>query len=213
MAAARDGHAFARLVRLHGEAMTRVAWLVTGEMPAAVSAVRAALVAAWTGIRQPHAPADIEPWLCRLATVEAERLVPLAVEGVLPPGSPAWTGESSISLGVLVPADRSLLALHHLAGLTAEELDTILGRRAGTAAQRLAAAWAAIGEDVVSAPFRIAALAAVPVRPIDADAIARVARAEEQEVPLRIVGVVVGVVAGAIVMLVPLLAGLAAVSP
>ena len=212
MAAGGDVHAFARLVRLHSETMTRVAWLVTGDMPAAAAAARSAWVAAWMGLRKPHEPGDLDAWLCLLATVEAERVVGMAVAGVLPPGWPDWNGESTLDLGRLAPADRSLLALHHLAGLTPDELDRLAARRvrhaAAAAAVRLMEAWSAVGLDAASAPVRIAAMAAVRVQPIDADAVARLARFEERETRLRLVSAAIGLTAGLIVMLVPILVGL-----
>lgn len=221
MAAGGDSHAFARLVRLHGEGMTRAAWLVTGHQPAAVEAVRSAWLTAWTGIRKPHEPVALGAWLCRLATMEAERIVHMAVEGVLPPGWPDWDGESATDLGRLAPADRSLLALHHLAGLTPEELDRItsgglrarasmlLARRdTESAAQRLVRAWSTLGLDAADAPERICSIAAITAWPIDSDAIARGARFEERETRLRLVGAAIGVGAGLIVAMAPLLAGL-----
>jgi hypothetical protein len=166
------------------------------------------------GLRKQHEPDDLDAWLCRLATVEAERVVGMAVAGVLPPGWPEWSGESTLDLGRLPPADRSLLALHHLAGLSPDELDRFTARRirhpAAAAAVRLAEAWSAIGLDAGSAPGRIAAMAAVRVQPIDADAVARLARFEERETRLRLAGAAIGLAAGLIVMLVPILVGLTA---
>jgi DNA-directed RNA polymerase specialized sigma24 family protein len=206
MAAAGSTDAFARLIRLHGEAVTRLAWLVTGNMPAAADAAKAAWVVAWTAIRRPHDPVALEPWVSRLAVVEAMRVVRQAVGGVSVPGSQAWTGESALALGILDPPDRAVLALHHLAGLDPGELDRVTRRPEGTTAGRLPGLWASIGVTRDSAQAVVERMAAVPVRPIDADAIARLAHAEEGEERLRLVSVAIGTVAGVTVTLFPVIA-------
>lgn len=206
LAAAGSVDAFARLVRLRGEAAVRVAWLVTGNMQAAADAARAAWVIAWTGIRKPHDPVTFEPWLARLAAVEAVRVVRQAVNQVSVPGSPAWSGESAAGLAGLEPADRAIVALHHLSGIEPADLDRLERYPAGTTADRLPELWRAIGADAATAQSVVERMADVPLRPIDADGIARLARAEEGEERIRILSVVIGTAAGIFVMLFPLLA-------
>ena len=51
-AAGGDTAAFARLVRLHNEDMTRVAFVIVGDSAAAAGATEAAWFDAWTGLRR-----------------------------------------------------------------------------------------------------------------------------------------------------------------
>jgi hypothetical protein len=67
-----------------------------------------------------------------------------------------------------------------------------------------------IGLDDAHAHERVVAMAAVPVRPVDADAIARLARFEERETSLRVASALVGLAAGVFVALLPLVAELSA---
>ena len=128
---ASDGDlaAFARIVRLHTEAMTRVAFVVTGDLDVAARAVGAAWPVAWRGLRGRRSPEGLGPWLCSLAAAEA---VILARSDPAPRereptrrAEPART-EAEAELGQAIarldPRERALLSLRHVAGLSLAEL-------------------------------------------------------------------------------------------
>ncbi len=73
-AADGDTAAFARLVRLHNEDMTRVAFVIVGDSAAAAGATEAAWFDAWTGLRRKRTPEALGSWLCSLAAAEATDL-------------------------------------------------------------------------------------------------------------------------------------------
>ena len=130
------------------------------------------------------------------------------------------------ALARLDPEDRAFLALLHVAGLTPLEvaemrrrsrpavqvgLERLATRLRGSRARGSAAGRAAgpdaggPGADVLTGP-RLRAYAEIPVRPIDADAIARRARAEAALERTRVVSVAIGGAVGVLVAFHPYLA-------
>ncbi len=69
-----DTAAFARIVRLHNEEMTRVAFVIVGDSATAALATEAAWFSAWPGLRRKRTPDALGSWLCSLAAAEATGL-------------------------------------------------------------------------------------------------------------------------------------------
>ena len=192
--------AFARIVRLHYADLVRVCLVITGD----IALARVAVAETWPialrelgGLRD---PARLLPWLCAIGADEARPLRPSAVLGAgtelrgtdpdLPPGVGYGQSDPALAdaLAALTPGDRALLALRVIGGLD----DTELGRAARTSpamartrVDRLLAQLDAVPDATGRVPEagdapgerRLRALAEVPVRPLDVDAVARVARA------------------------------------
>jgi hypothetical protein len=191
-AARGDVAAFARIIRLHHEAMTRAALVVTGDLDRAAAATDAALRDAWLALRHPRTPADLGAWLGARAVLSATRLVPASWDPVRDP-VPGLAGSE----------DRALLALRHVVGLSASEIATVVRLPEAVVAHRLEGLAA-------EAPASAASAAAVAIRPIDADAVARRARTEEVLERERRVSVAIGLVVGVLVAVHPYLLGLVA---
>jgi RNA polymerase sigma-70 factor (ECF subfamily) len=224
-AADGDVEAFARIVRLHNEEMTRVAFVIVGDPVAAAGAAEAAWFNAWPGLRRKRTPEALGSWLCSLAAAEATDLarrrdargattLELADD---PTDLPVDDGLAS-ALARLDPEDRALLALRHVAGLSMAELTQSIRRSRRPVEVRLARLTEGIGGLVPpgSDPMqldrqlgqRLRAYASVPVRHVDADATARRARAEESLERTRMVSVAIAAVFGLFVAFHPQLAGL-----
>jgi RNA polymerase sigma-70 factor (ECF subfamily) len=153
LARAGDEHAFARIVRLHRDAMIRVALVVTLDPELAAEAAAASWPVAWARIAELDDPSRLEPWLCGIAAHEARDV---AAHGssrldLQPPSDDAspWSSRPveaapksaesfsdtalHAALGELQPDDRVYLALRLLGRLTPAEI----GR--ATASQPVAA--------------------------------------------------------------------------
>jgi RNA polymerase sigma-70 factor (ECF subfamily) len=147
-----DEAAFARIVRLHHADMTRVSFVVCGDIQLAEEAVAAAWPIAWrrlSSLREAHA---LRPWLCSIAANEVRQLVrrrsrrsvvEIAVADVgLPasadPGLRAADLDLANALARLAPEDRALLALRYVGGLNSTELGRALGMSASGTRARLA---------------------------------------------------------------------------
>lgn len=231
-AADGDTAAFARLVRLHNEDMTRVAFVIVGDAAAGADATEAAWFDAWTGLRRERKPEAIGSWLCSLASAEATRLaVRRDARGATtpalddlptdPPAVPAadLPADDALmtALGRLDPEDRALLALRHVAGLSAAELGQALHRSKPPVEIRLSRIEEDLGRLVPAGSDaaeldrtlgqRLRAYAHVPVRHVDADATARRARAEESLERTRVVSVAIAAVVGVFVAMHPYIAG------
>ena len=227
-AARGDVAAFAQIVRLHNEAMTRVAFVVTGDLEAAAGATAEAWLGAWRGLRDAPRSVAIGPWLCSRAAAQAVGAARQTRHGT-GPGSPdpgpggdrAGRGDDD-ALGQvltrLAPEDRALLALRHVAGLSLPELQALIRRSRPPVEIRLArlahalAAPDATGPDPAAldpeTARRLLAYADVPVRPVDADATARTARAEASLERTRAISVAIATVVGVIVAVHPYLVGM-----
>jgi RNA polymerase sigma-70 factor (ECF subfamily) len=230
-AARGDLAAFARIVRLHHEDMTRIAFVITGDLDSAVRATEAAWPVAWHGLHRKRTPDALGPWLFSLAATEAVTIA--MIDG--PPGSPGGgparmdpgagpaaggghpaDAEFVCALARMDPGDRALLALRHLAGFSMSDLVRANRRSRPSVAARLERMAAeACGPPTPSADpagverelaRRVLAYASVPVRPVDSDAAARRARAGELLDPTHVVSVAISIFVGALVAGLPYLA-------
>jgi DNA-directed RNA polymerase specialized sigma24 family protein len=224
-AAAGDTAAFARIVRLHNQGMTRVAYAITADPAVAVAATEAAWFSAWRGMRRKRTPEALGSWLCSLAATEAVDVARRRGDpGATTPGPEGRSPDAPSNDGLvsalarLDPEDRALLALRHVAGLSMAELSESVRRSRTPVAQRLARLNDDIGGRLSSGcdttdldrvvGQRLCAYADVPVRHVDADATARRARAEESLERTRVVSVAVSAVVGLLVAMHPYLARL-----
>jgi RNA polymerase sigma-70 factor (ECF subfamily) len=226
-----DVAAFARLVRLHNEALTRVAFAVTGDLDTAVEAAAAAWLDAWSGLHRRRSAAGVGPWLASLAAANGVvlarrhrddgRAAPSRPGGPIDP-RPADGGAQvnlALALAQLEPDDRALLALRHVAGLSTRGLVAARRWSRPPVTTRLTRLTAGLGEllapgasdeaaeSLVAQQLR--AHAGVLVRPVDGDAIARRARAEAALERTRVVSVAIAGAVGVVVAIHPYLVQLA----
>jgi len=146
-----DETAFARIIRAHHDDMTRVCFVICGDLDVADEAVQAAWPIVWRKLGSLRDPARLRPWLVSIAANEARQLmrrrrrrtvVELAVVGSMRSGvDPAgYVGDLDLAnaLGRLDPDDRALLALRYVAGFDSTELARATGRSPSGTRARLA---------------------------------------------------------------------------
>jgi RNA polymerase sigma-70 factor, ECF subfamily len=151
LAAAGDEAAFARIIRAHHEDMTRVSFVICGDLDVADEAVQAAWPIIWHKLGSLRDPDRLRPWLVSIAANEARQMVrrqrrrtvvELAVAGAVPSGvDPAGrVGDLDLTnaLARLDPDDRALLALRYVAGFDSTELARATGRSPSGTRARLA---------------------------------------------------------------------------
>jgi DNA-directed RNA polymerase specialized sigma24 family protein len=224
-AADGDVEAFARIVRLHNEEMTRVAFVIVGEPAAAAAATEAAWLDAWIGLRRKRTPEALGSWLCSLAAGEATSLVRRrdasgATTPELDDRATDLPADDALghALARLDPEDRALLALRHVGGLSMADVTEAVRRSRPPVEVRLARLTQDICglEPPASDPAeldrllgqRLRAYASAPVRNVSADATARRARAEESLERTRVISVAIAAVVGVFVAVHPYLARL-----
>ena len=218
-AARGDLAAFARIVRLNHEDMTRVGLVIAGDIDAAIAATDATWPVAWDGMGRKRVPEDLRSWLCSLAAGEATFAAMLVSHAwAAPPASGDTPGDGDVvrALGRLAPRDRALLALHHVAGLSVADLSRLNRRSRPPIAVRLERLTVEVGglqspgSDPATIERRVSegllAYASAPIRPVDADLAARRARAGAAPDLARVVSVVISVVIGGLVAGLPYLA-------
>jgi RNA polymerase sigma-70 factor (ECF subfamily) len=151
LAVAGDEAAFARIIRAHHDDMTRVCFVICGDLDIADEAVQAAWPIVWHKLGSLRDPGRLRPWLVSVAANEARQLVrrrrrrtviELAVAdatqtGVDPAGRVADLDLTN-ALARLDPDDRALLALRYVAGFDATELARATGRSPSGTRARLA---------------------------------------------------------------------------
>lgn len=152
-AAAGDEIAFTRIVAAHHGDMTRVAYLVCGDLDVADDAVAAAWAIAWRRLRDLREPDRLRPWLVTIAANEARglirrrgtrQIVELDVADLGDGGLGADPAERATDLDLanamarLDPEDRALLALRYVAGFDSFELARATGRSPSGTRARLA---------------------------------------------------------------------------
>jgi RNA polymerase sigma-70 factor, ECF subfamily len=151
LAAAGDEAAFARIIRAHHDDMTRVCFVICGDLDIADEAVQAAWPIVWKKLGSLRNECRLRPWLVSIAANEARQLIrrrrrrtvvelavrDAATSGVDPAGR---VGDLDLAnaLARLDPDDRALLALRYVAGFDATELGRATGRSPSGTRARLA---------------------------------------------------------------------------
>ncbi len=165
---ARDGDlgAFEALIRPEVQAMARVAMAIIGDESEAREALQEALTAMWRELPALRDPDRFAAWSgrilvnrCRLTLRRRRRhehhevalgMAPLSSSGVS--GDPETTALERRALEAaferLDPEARTLLVLHHLAGLPLTEMAERLGVPTGTVKSRLHAARRALEREL-----------------------------------------------------------------
>jgi len=151
LATAGDETAFARIIQIHHDDMTRVCFVVCGDLDVADEAVQAAWPIVWRKLGSLRDPGRLRPWLVSIAANEARQLirrrrrrtvVELAVAGEahsgLDPAGHVGDLDLTNALARLDPDDRALLALRYVAGFDSTELARATGRSASGTRARLA---------------------------------------------------------------------------
>lgn len=139
-AAAGDVDALAQIVALHQDDMSRIAFVICGDVELAQDAVQSAWPLAWRKLGSVRDPDRLRSWLMSVAANEARQLMRrrrrhLIVEisrvettdGHDDPGFDARTLDLSVALRRLSPEERTLLALRFVAGFDATEIGRAMG--------------------------------------------------------------------------------------
>ena len=152
LAASGDEDAFTAIVAEHHAQMTRVAFLVGGDLDIADDAVACAWHIAWHKLGTVREPDRLRPWLVTVAANEARRIargrrrqrvreLPIdsaaSVHGDADPGLRAGNLDLVNALARLDPDDRTLLALRYVAGFDSTEIGRATGRSASGTRARL----------------------------------------------------------------------------
>ena len=136
-----DREAFTRLVGMHDDAMSRVAYVVSGDPDVARDAVQAAWAIAWRRLGGLRDPAQVRPWLLTVAANEARQMTRrrrrhIVIDLSIVDDAPAARGDPAESIGQidldralnrLKPDDRAIIALRYVAGLDSTEIAAHLG--------------------------------------------------------------------------------------
>ena len=146
-----DHTAFARIVRAHHDDMTRVCFVICGDLDIADEAVQAAWAIGWRKLESLRDPSRLRPWLVSIAANEARQLVrsrrrrtviEIAMVDSQRPGidPTGHVGDVDLAnaLARLDPDDRALLALRYVAGFDSTELAKATGRSPSGTRARLA---------------------------------------------------------------------------
>jgi RNA polymerase sigma factor (sigma-70 family) len=145
-----DASAFARIIEAHRPDMTRVCFVVCGDLDIAEEAVQATWPIVWRKLGTLRDPARLRPWLISVAANEARRLarrqsrrrvVEISIadaEGGGDPGDHVDDLDLVNALAKLSPDDRQLLALRYVAGLDSTQLSEATGLSPSGTRARLA---------------------------------------------------------------------------
>lgn len=147
-----DELAFAVIVDRHQVQMTRVAYVVCGDLDVAEEAVQASWPIVWRRLDTVREPERLGAWLASVAVNEARQLarrqrrrtiVEISVAGEHTRGAPdpAHRVEDldlGLALSRLSPDDRALLVLRYVAGLNSTELAGTFRMSASGLRRRLA---------------------------------------------------------------------------
>lgn len=147
-----DEAAFTRIVRAHHEDMTRVSYVICGDLDLADEAVAAAWSIAWQRLPTLRDPQRLRSWLVSIAANEARQtvrrsrrrsVVELSVadrdaQATTDPARRAEDLDLINALARLDPDDRALLAMRYVAGFDSYELGRATGRSASGTRARLA---------------------------------------------------------------------------
>jgi RNA polymerase sigma-70 factor (ECF subfamily) len=151
LARAGDETAFARIIKAHHDDMTRVCFVICGDLDVADEAVQAAWPIVWRKLGGLRDPGRLRPWLVSIAANEARQLVrrrrrrtivEIATVGStssgLDPAGRVGDLDLTNALARLDPDDRALLALRYVAGFDSTELARATGRSPSGTRARLA---------------------------------------------------------------------------
>jgi RNA polymerase sigma factor (sigma-70 family) len=151
LAVAGDEAAFARIIRAHHDDMTRVCFVICGDLDVADEAVQAAWPIVWRKLGSLRDSGRLRPWLVSIAANEARQLirrrrrrtvVELAVTDAMTASVDPAVGVGDLdlanALARLDPEDRALLALRYVAGFDSTELARATGRSPSGTRARLA---------------------------------------------------------------------------
>ena len=149
-----DQAAFARIVQAHQGDMTRVCYVICGDLDIADEAVQAAWPIVWKKLGTLKDPERLRPWLISVAANEARQIlrrrrrrtvVELSVsagtehaQAAADPAARTADLDLANALARLDPDDRALLALRYVAGFDSTELARATGRSASGTRARLA---------------------------------------------------------------------------
>jgi RNA polymerase sigma-70 factor (ECF subfamily) len=139
-AASGDADALAQIVALHQDDMSRIAFVICGDVELAQDAVQSAWPVAWRKLGSVRDPERLRSWLMSVAANEARQLmrrrrrhliVALSrvetTTGHDESGFDAGTLDLSVALRRLSPEERTLLALRFVAGFDATEIGRAMG--------------------------------------------------------------------------------------
>ena len=164
LARARTGEreAFTELVERHHAELVRIAYAITGDLDAACDSAQLAWIKAWQRLPSVREPERLRAWLIAIAANEARQhlrahrrrrvreITPVRHDD--PPGQDSVTTIDRLDLDAalvrLEPADRGLLAMRYLAGLSAEEIGAATGLTASGVRTRLSRLIARLREDL-----------------------------------------------------------------
>ena len=161
LAAAGDADALARIVAAHQDDMSRIAYVICGDVELAQDAVQSAWPLAWRKLGSVRDPERLRSWLMSVAANEARQvmrrrrrhvLVEISqadsVTGHADPGYDARTLDLSVALRRLTPEERTLLALRFVAGFDATEIGRALGMSPSGVRSRLSRLLARLREEL-----------------------------------------------------------------
>jgi RNA polymerase sigma-70 factor (ECF subfamily) len=164
LARARTGEreAFTELVARHHSELVRIAYAITGDADAARDSAQLAWIKAWQRLPSVREPERLRAWLVAIAANEARQHLRARgrrrVREIAPlrqdehPEQNTFTSADRLDLNAallrLDPADRSLLAMRYLVGLTTEEIGMAAGLTASGVRSRLSRLIARLREDL-----------------------------------------------------------------
>lgn len=163
LARARGGEreAFTALVQQHHAELVRIAYAITGDLEAALDSAQLAWIKAWQRLPSVREPERLRAWLIAIAANEARQHLRAhrrrRVREIASPGDDQTVGDVFTSaervdltaaLLRLEPAERGLLAMRYLAGLTAEEIGAANGLTASGVRTRLSRLISRLREDL-----------------------------------------------------------------
>jgi RNA polymerase sigma factor (sigma-70 family) len=158
-----EREAFTELVERHHRELVRIAYAITGDLDAACDSAQLAWIKAWQRLPSVREPERLRAWLIAIAANEARQHLRARGRRRIHEIETAPTGESGrqsggvtsaerMDLGAalkkLQPADRGLVAMRYLAGLSAEEIGVATGMTASGVRTRLSRLIARLREDL-----------------------------------------------------------------
>ena len=141
-AASGDEVAFARIVAAHDGDMSRVAFLVCGDLEIAREAVQSAWSIAWRKLGELRDGDRLRPWLVTIAANEARqllrrqkrrRIVEIPADTLIDPQRPAASASDDLHLDLmnalrrLEPEDRAIVAMRYALGMASWEIGREIG--------------------------------------------------------------------------------------